>query len=61
MLPPAPTPHPPGLAFMIPGGAIQASKGWKQPVVLPSHEAREPQQCPARHDSPKGTVVARIN
>ena len=49
------------IVFMILEDAIQASKGWKQPVVLPSHEAREPQQCPARHDSPKGTVVARIN
>lgn len=39
---------------------MQASKGMKQPTVLPSHNTSEPHQQPRQHDNPKGAVVALI-
>ena len=40
---------------------LYASKGWRQPVVLPSYDAYELHQCPAWHDNPMGAVVAHMS
>ena len=41
---------------MVLEGAMQLSKGGKQPIVLPSYDTYEPQQGPARQDMHKGTI-----
>lgn len=38
--------------------AVQASKGGKKPIVLPSCDPYEPQQWSAWQDIPKGVTVA---
>lgn len=47
-----------GLGFMEPEDTIQASKGKKQPTVLPSYSVYEPQQWWTGHKNRKGLVVA---
>lgn len=39
--------------------SMQASKGGKQQIVLPSYDAYKPQQ-PICHDNPKDTIMAYI-
>ena len=41
-----------GLAFMVPGSTMQASKGGRWPTVLPSCDAHEPQQQTPWHNNP---------
>ena len=48
------------LVFMVPEGAMQASKGGKQPTVLSSYDAYEPQQQPAWCHNPKCVAVVWI-
>ena len=47
------------LAFMVPEGTTQASKGGKPPTVLPCYDIYEI-QWPTWHDNPKDIVVAHI-
>lgn len=47
-----------GLAFMVPEGNIQASKGGSHPTVQPSYDTYEPQKLSKLNDSPKGVRVA---
>lgn len=49
-------PPPERLAFIIPEGAMSASKGEKELAVLLSHGTNELQQ-PVWHDNLKGAVV----
>ena len=42
------------LAFVVPEGIMQASKGGTQSVVFFNYDAHEPWQPPARHDNPAG-------
>lgn len=45
---------------MVPKGAMQASRAWRQPTVLPSLGTNELQQCLTWHDNTKGMIVAHI-
>ena len=60
------TPHtidtePPwGLAFMVPEGTMQTSKGEKQLAVLPFHKTYKPQRSLVQYDNFKGAVVEHI-
>lgn len=47
-----------GLAFLVPEGAMQASKGGRPPTGLSSYDDYEPHQQPACYDNPMGKVVA---
>jgi hypothetical protein len=44
--------------FLVPNSIIQVSKRRKQPMVLPSYDANEPQQETIWHDNPKEAVMA---
>lgn len=49
-----------GLAFRVPEGAMQAFKGGRQSMGLPSSDAYEPHQQPACYDNPMGEVVTVV-
>ena len=49
-----------GLAFIIPDDTMYVSKKAKQPTILPSYDACEPQQWPAWHNITKGSVGKHI-
>lgn len=53
-------PYPQGLPLIV-EGTIQAVKGEKQSIFLPSWKACRPQQWWGRHDIPKSTIVALIS
>lgn len=48
-----------GLAFMVPESAMRTSRGGKQPTVLLSYGAHEP-QWPVQHYNPKGAAVTHL-
>jgi hypothetical protein len=50
-----PPPH--GLALMVPGRAMQATKEEKQTTLTPSCKAHELQKCPAQQDIPSAALV----
>lgn len=46
------------LSFMVPKDITQASKGGKQPIILPGYDSDEPQHWRAWHSYPYGYGAA---